>query len=57
MTTLVCKRVENIEDKGENADDQHFLLFPQCFHKLTPQGRFKLGMCGKVLKHLWRLSA
>ena len=57
MTKLVCKRVENTEDKGENADNQHFLLFPQCFHKLTPRGRFKLGMCGKGLKHLWRLSA
>ena len=23
--------VENIVRKGENAGDQHFLLFPQCF--------------------------
>ena len=22
---------ENIVGKGENAGDQHFLLFPQCF--------------------------
>ena len=22
---------ENIEGKGENAGNQHFLLFPQCF--------------------------
>ena len=22
---------ENIEGKGENAGDQHFLIFPQCF--------------------------
>ena len=26
-------RVENIVGKGENAGYQHFLLFPQCFHK------------------------
>ena len=27
----VYDRVENIVGKGENAGDQHFLLFPQCF--------------------------
>ena len=27
--------VENIVDKGENADYQHFLLYPQCFHKAS----------------------
>ena len=26
-------RVENTLGKGENAGDQHFLLFPQCFPK------------------------
>ena len=25
------EREENIMGKGENAGDQHFLLFPQCF--------------------------
>ena len=25
------KMVENIVGKGENAGNQHFLLFPQCF--------------------------
>ena len=30
MTKLVFDRVENIAGK-ENAGDQHFLLFPQCF--------------------------
>ena len=25
--------VENIVEKGENAGNQHFLLFPQCFFK------------------------
>ena len=28
---LVLKRVENIVGEGENAGNQHFLLFPQCF--------------------------
>ena len=26
-------KLENIVGKGENAGYQHFLLFPQCFHK------------------------
>ena len=25
---------ENIVEKGENADYQHFLFFPQCFQEL-----------------------
>ena len=25
------KTFKNIEGKGENAGNQHFLLFPQCF--------------------------
>ena len=28
---FVLGRVENILGKGENADYQHFLLFPKCF--------------------------
>ena len=28
---FVLGRVENIVGKGENAGNQHFLLFPQCF--------------------------
>ena len=27
--------VENVVGKGENASFQHFLLFPQCFHKAS----------------------
>ena len=27
--------VENIVGKGENSDNQHFLLFPQYFQKLS----------------------
>ena len=31
LTTLRKKPDENIMGKGENADNQHFLLFSQCF--------------------------
>ena len=31
LTTLKEKGFENIVGKGENAGNQHFLLFPQCF--------------------------
>ena len=32
LTTLHKKSLKkNIFGKGENAGDQHFLLFPQCF--------------------------
>ena len=33
MIVSIFDRVENIVGKGENADNQHFLLFPQCFEK------------------------
>ena len=31
VTTFVMERMENIEGKGENADYQHFLLYPSMF--------------------------
>ena len=31
LTTLKKQLFENILGKGENAGNQHFLLFPQCF--------------------------
>ena len=31
LTTLRKRPFQNIERKGENAGNQHFLLFPQCF--------------------------
>ena len=31
FNTLTKKALENIVGKGENASNQHFLLFPQCF--------------------------
>ena len=43
---FVMGRVETILGKGENADNQHFLLFPQCFFPKRPpcQGSFKVGI-------------
>ena len=35
MAEFVFDRIENIAGKGENAGNQHFLLFPQCFQKIT----------------------
>ena len=35
MIIFVFNRVENIVGKGENAGNQHFLLFPQCFEKAS----------------------
>ena len=32
---FVMGRVKTIVGKGENAGNQHFLLFPQCFQKLS----------------------
>ena len=32
MEVFVSARVENNVGKGENAGNQHFLLFPHCFH-------------------------
>ena len=31
LRTLREQTFENIMEKGENAGNQHFLLFPQCF--------------------------
>ena len=37
LTTLIKKHFENIVGKGENAGNQHFLLFPQCFLPFSKQ--------------------
>ena len=42
--TFVLGRVENIVGKGENAGYQHFLLFPQCFQKLSFPEVLKVGI-------------
>ena len=38
----VYEQVENIVGKGENAGNQHFLLFPQCFQKAPLPGILKV---------------
>ena len=35
--TLYKKYLENIVGKGENAGNQHFLLFPTMFSTLSPK--------------------
>ena len=37
---------ENIAGKGENAGDQHFLLFPKYFQRLSFPGCENSGMSG-----------
>ena len=37
-------RVENIVGNEENAGYQHFLLFPQCFEKLSFSMSLKVGI-------------
>ena len=44
MKISLHDRVENIVGKGENAGYQHFLLFPQCFPKLSLSGSLKVGI-------------
>ena len=35
MIKFLSEKVENNVGKGENAGYQHFLLFPQCFKKIS----------------------
>ena len=44
MTISLYDRAENTLGKGENADYQHFLLFPQCFPKPSLFGSLKAGI-------------
>ena len=44
MTISLFDRAENSVGKGENAGYQHFLLFPQCFPKLSSSRSFKVGI-------------
>ena len=46
LKTLKKKPSENIVEKGENAGNQHFLLFPQCFPSYPEQ----ILPCGSLLK-------
>ena len=40
LTILKEKVFENIVGKGENAGNQHFLLFPQCFLIIPNKSHF-----------------
>ena len=42
MMFCVTDWVENIVGKGENAGNQHFLLFLQCFQKVSFPGSVKV---------------
>ena len=44
MMICLSDRVENIVGKGENAGYQHFLLFSQCFQKLSFSGSLKVSI-------------
>ena len=41
---FILGRVENIVGKGENAGDQHFLLFSQCFLLVSFPWSLKVGI-------------
>ena len=41
---FMLERAGNIVGKGENAGYQHFLLFPQCFQKLSLPEVLKVGI-------------
>ena len=44
MVQFYFHMVENFVGKGENAGYQHFLLFPQCFLKVSFSGASKVGI-------------
>ena len=44
-TTIVFHRIENRKKKRENANYQHFLLFPQCFQKGLSSVAVKSRQC------------
>ena len=43
MFRPVIDSVEKIVGKEETGGYQHFILFPQCFQKVSSQGSFKSG--------------
>ena len=46
MVQFFFDSVENFVGKGENAGNQHFLLFQQCFHRAFFKGSLKGGIVG-----------
>ena len=56
LILMKMERVENILGKGENAGNQHFLLFPQCFQKDSPSRSLKVGfVCERVNQSMTHL--
>ena len=53
--TLEKKPFENIVGKGENAGDQHFLLFPECFLTIPQRiSVYKLHLfCRLHMLYIW----
>ena len=45
MWEFGLKRIDNIAGKGENDGCRHFLLFRQCFQKLTTLGLLNSQDC------------
>ena len=57
ISKFVLKTEENIVGKGENAGNQHFILFPHCFQKLSFSGLLKARAVWKRVKRkkmLWK---
>ena len=50
MIIFVFVMIKNIVVKGEHASYQHFLLFPECFHKALYLGSLRVGTVYKELK-------
>ena len=50
MVQLFFDRIENIVGKGENAGNQHFLLFLKCFHNAFFQGSLKDAILWYMVK-------
>ena len=44
---IALDKIENIVGKGENAGCQRFLLFPQCFQKLSFSASLKVWIVCK----------
>ena len=42
---VLFERVDNIVGKGENANYEHFVLFPQCFQKSSSSKIVKSWDC------------
>ena len=51
---FILGRVENIVGKGENADYQHFLFFPQCFQKASFSRLLKVRIVWERVKRVER---